>query len=47
MATGERTSVDKSLGQVRDTVPDRGDDTAGMSLVEFCVQLDDCTPTVG
>ncbi len=22
------------------------DDTAGVSLVDFCVQLDDCAPTV-
>lgn len=45
-AEGERTSADKSSVQVRDTAADRSDDTAGMSLVDFCVQLDDCTPTV-
>lgn len=30
------------------TVPgrDNADETVGMSLVDFCVQLDDCTPTV-
>jgi hypothetical protein len=35
----------KSVSQARDNA-EVYDNAEGMSLVDFCVQLDDCTPTV-
>lgn len=42
---GRNFSVDKSTAPTRDRAV-AYDDAGGMSLVDFCVQLDDCTPTV-
>ena len=40
------TSVSSNDAELRQAAFPSADDTAGMSLVDFCVQLDDCTPTV-
>ena len=53
MAEGSSKDVDSFAvsGPARDATADRSEDlelnsSGGMSLVDFCVQLDDCTPTV-
>lgn len=50
MAEGSSKDVDSFSvsGPARDAIADKPEDSGsgGMSLVDFCVQLDDCTPTV-
>lgn len=53
MAEGSSKDVDSFAvsGPARDAITDKPEDlelngSGGMSLVDFCVQLDDCTPTV-
>ena len=52
MAEGGRSSSGGQSGTVKplhETVNDfqeGSEDTGGASLMEFCAQLDDCTPTV-